>query len=158
MPATEPQMRLLTLSTGYLRLFGTAATALSLLLTLQSTRMVLLDAPEELEPLHCLSAPTAKLFSIRKEQRLLITFTISINQFQVHNHITLDSEYPTVDGKQSIDCYLKAVEECYAKLKSKSKNKNILSEMNYMCFHAPFYKMVQKAYFKLAKLEGNPSE
>lgn len=27
------------------------------------------------------------------------------------------SEYPTVDGKVSIDCYLKAVEECYKKLK-----------------------------------------
>lgn len=27
--------------------------------------------------------------------------------------------------------------------------------MDYMCFHSPFYKMVQKAYFKLAKLEEN---
>lgn len=27
------------------------------------------------------------------------------------------SEYPTVDGKLSIDCYIKAVEECYKKLK-----------------------------------------
>lgn len=25
--------------------------------------------------------------------------------------------------------------------------------MNYYCFHSPFYKMVQKAYFKLVRLE-----
>lgn len=67
-------------------------------------------------------------------------------------YIYIDSEYPIVDGKKSIDCYLKAVEECYMKLKSKSKNRNILSEMDYMCFHSPFYKMVQKAYLKLGKL------
>lgn len=29
------------------------------------------------------------------------------------------SEYPTVDGKLSIECYLKAVENCYLKLKEK---------------------------------------
>ena len=48
--------------------------------------------------------------------------------------------------------------ECYTKLKSKSKNRNIISEMDYFCFHSPFYKMVQKAFTKLAKLEGNPSD
>lgn len=68
------------------------------------------------------------------------------------------SEYPVVDGKASIDCYLKAVQECYTKLKSKSKNKNVLSEIDYLCFHSPFYKMVQKAYTQLAKMEGNPTE
>ena len=25
--------------------------------------------------------------------------------------------------------------------------------MNYFCFHSPFYKMVQKAYFKMVRLE-----
>lgn len=29
--------------------------------------------------------------------------------------------------------------------------------MDYFCFHSPFYKMVQKAYFKLASLEQNKS-
>lgn len=81
-----------------------------------------------------------------------------ISPFQVWKYNIRDSEYPIVDGKQSIDCYLKAVEECYRKLKSKCKNRNVLSETDYFCFHSPFYKMVQKAYFKLAKLEGNPSE
>lgn len=61
-------------------------------------------------------------------------------------YIYAGSEYPIVDGKQSIDCYLKAVQQCYIKLKEKSKNKNIQAEMDYFCFHSPFSKMVQKAY------------
>ena len=35
------------------------------------------------------------------------------------------SEYPTVDGKLSIECYLNAVENCYFKLKEKEKGKSI---------------------------------
>lgn len=67
------------------------------------------------------------------------------------NKFYSDSEYPTVDGKLSIECYLKAVAECYSKLKNKSKNRNILAEMDFFCFHSPFYKMVQKAYTALVK-------
>jgi 3-hydroxy-3-methylglutaryl CoA synthase len=44
------------------------------------------------------------------------------------------------------------VQECYEKLKGKCKNKNILAEMDYLCFHCPFYKMVLKAYHHLARL------
>lgn len=62
-----------------------------------------------------------------------------------------------MDGKLSIECYLKAVSECYSKLKSKSKNRKILLEADYLCFHSPFYKMVQKAYTTLTKQEGNPT-
>ena len=64
------------------------------------------------------------------------------------------SEYPTVDGKLSIDCYLRAIEECYRKLKEKCGNKNLLN-MDYFCFHSPFYKMVQKAFYKLIKIENS---
>ena len=64
-----------------------------------------------------------------------------------------DSEYPTVDGKLSIECYIKAVEKCYEGLKEKMKGKNIIKEMDYFCFHSPFYKMVQKAYSKLLQCE-----
>lgn len=70
----------------------------------------------------------------------------------------LDSEYPTVDGKLSIDCYLKAVRECYSNLKKKCRNRNILSDMDFYCFHSPFYKMVQKAFSALMKQEGTPSD
>jgi 3-hydroxy-3-methylglutaryl CoA synthase len=36
----------------------------------------------------------------------------------------LSSEYPTVDGKFSTEIYLKAVRECFLKLKEKNKGKN----------------------------------
>ena len=68
-----------------------------------------------------------KLHLINNERLLLTTYTTFINPSQVLTYHIRDSEYPIVDGKQSIDCYLRAVEECYKKLKSKSKNKNILS-------------------------------
>lgn len=61
------------------------------------------------------------------------------------------SEYPTVDGKISIDCYLEAVSKCYEGLKKKLLGKNILRDVDYFCFHSPFYKMVQKAFTKMAQ-------
>lgn len=35
----------------------------------------------------------------------------------------LSSEYPTVDGQYSIECYLRSLENCYAKFKLKWKTK-----------------------------------
>ena len=63
----------------------------------------------------------------------------------------LDSEYPTVDGKISIDCYLEAISNCYDGLKHKLGGKNLLRDIDYFCFHSPFYKMVQKAFTKMAQ-------
>jgi len=37
--------------------------------------------------------------------------------------------------------------------KKKTGNGNILQETDYMCFHTPFYKMIQKAYDALARTE-----
>ena len=81
---------------------------------------------------------------------------ISTNLNQVSFFVISGSEYPTVDGKLSIECYLKAVEECYKKIKEKCQKKSILGDIDYFCFHSPFYKMVQKAFFKLLKVE-NPT-
>lgn len=67
------------------------------------------------------------------------------------------SEYPIVDGSLSINCYLKALEECHKTLKKKVRsatNTDIsLLDFDYMCFHCPFYKMIQKAFTKLCELE-----
>ena len=70
---------------------------------------------------------------------------------QVKFLINSDSEYPIVDGKISIDCYLEAVKYCYTGLKQKLGGKNILRDIDYFCFHSPFYKMVQKAFSKMAQ-------
>eukprot|EP00792_Barthelona_sp_PAP020_P004626 TRINITY_DN2245_c0_g2_i1.p1 TRINITY_DN2245_c0_g2~~TRINITY_DN2245_c0_g2_i1.p1 ORF type:complete len:445 (+),score=114.90 TRINITY_DN2245_c0_g2_i1:51-1385(+) len=67
----------------------------------------------------------------------------------------MDSEYPFVDGKLSIECYLRAVDYCYeGYLRKASKNTNDvgLNSFETISFHTPFNKMIQKAlgrlYFK----------
>jgi hydroxymethylglutaryl-CoA synthase len=66
------------------------------------------------------------------------------------------SEYPIVDGGLSINCYLSALEQCYKTLQKKYKaqaNKDFSTkEFDYLCFHCPFYKMVQKAFGKVMEL------
>jgi len=47
---------------------------------------------------------------------------------------------------------LEAVSNCYKGLKNKLGGKNILRDTDYFCFHSPFYKMVQKAFNKMAKV------
>ncbi|KAM5256015.1 hydroxymethylglutaryl-CoA synthase, mitochondrial isoform 1-T1 [Ctenodactylus gundi] len=70
----------------------------------------------------------------------------------------LASEYPLVDGKLSIQCYLRALDRCYAayrrKIQSQWKQAGInqpftLDDVQYMIFHTPFCKMVQKSLARL---------
>ncbi len=63
------------------------------------------------------------------------------------------SEYPTVDGKNSMDLYINAMKECFKLYKQKTGQKNVLDTTDYVCFHTPFYKMIQKAFDTLAKTE-----
>lgn len=65
----------------------------------------------------------------------------------------LDSEYPVVDGKNSMDLYINAMRECYKLLKQKTGGKNIFESTDYLCFHTPFYKMIQKAFDSLVKVD-----
>jgi hydroxymethylglutaryl-CoA synthase len=66
----------------------------------------------------------------------------------------LDSEYPLVDGKLSINLYLKALDECYRHYKSRFHavhNKDFtLQDTDYALFHSPFTKLVRKSYARLA--------
>lgn len=65
------------------------------------------------------------------------------------------SEYPEVDGVFSIDCYFKALEYCWSKYLEKENTKSdknfgtSLNDFDYFCFHSPFAKMVEKAFFQL---------
>lgn len=77
------------------------------------------------------------------------------------------SEYPTVDGALSQDSYLTALETTYEGISQKSllaKKQSIsLGELDYLCFHCPYSKLVQKSFMKLYWkdiLNGNikPSE
>lgn len=66
------------------------------------------------------------------------------------------SEYPIVDGSLSINSYLTALEQCIKGMQKKYKaafNKDFSTgSYDYLCFHSPFYKMVQKAYAKIIEL------
>ncbi|KAL6044255.1 hypothetical protein STEG23_019935, partial [Scotinomys teguina] len=70
----------------------------------------------------------------------------------------LASEYPLVDGKLSIQCYLRALDRCYAAYRKKIQNQwkqagnsqpFTLDDVQYMIFHTPFCKMVQKSLARL---------
>ncbi len=57
------------------------------------------------------------------------------------------SEYPTVDGHHSLDCYLEALFNC---LNNYNKKKGIINfNQDYFCFHCPYSKLVEKAFYQL---------
>ncbi|KAN0018233.1 hypothetical protein ACTFIU_010847 [Dictyostelium citrinum] len=80
----------------------------------------------------------------------------------------LSSEYPYVDGKLSIECYLRALDKCYLEYKKKFEsnhnnnnnnnhnnnsnninNKFSMDSFDYICFHSPYNRLVQKSYARL---------
>lgn len=67
----------------------------------------------------------------------------------------LTSEYPTVDGKLSIQCYLSALDNCYQLYRKKflKLNPNAsqlgLETFDAVLFHTPFCKLVQKSLARI---------
>ena len=64
----------------------------------------------------------------------------------------MDSLYPLVDGKLSIECYLSALDTCYQLFckKSAKYNKTVgLETFDAMVFHSPYCKLVQKSFARL---------
>eukprot|EP00871_Galdieria_phlegrea_P005614 jgi/Galph1/6053/GphlegSOOS_G4645.1 len=66
----------------------------------------------------------------------------------------LSSEYPTVNGAKTISCYLHALDTCYSKFVQRAetytkKQKISLRDIDFIAFHAPFHKMVQKSFARL---------
>ncbi len=63
------------------------------------------------------------------------------------------SEYPTVDGKLTIQCYLRALDRCYARYCAKreaSEGGTVdLNSFDAVLFHTPFCKLVQKSLGRL---------
>jgi hydroxymethylglutaryl-CoA synthase len=63
------------------------------------------------------------------------------------------SEYPTVDGKLSIECYLRAVDHCYdgytKRFFAVESRKWTFDDIDYIAFHAPYNKLVQKSFARL---------
>ncbi|KAI3652584.1 hypothetical protein MP228_002009 [Amoeboaphelidium protococcarum] len=66
----------------------------------------------------------------------------------------LSSEFPTVDGPLTIECYYRALDNCYLKYVQKSGAKFDLCEtFDYLCFHSPYTKLVQKSFARLAFID-----
>jgi hydroxymethylglutaryl-CoA synthase len=68
----------------------------------------------------------------------------------------LTSEYPYVDGPLSIKQYYEALDKCYQGWRIKAKNcseiqntHQVLENLDYICFHCPFSKLVQKSFGRL---------
>lgn len=68
----------------------------------------------------------------------------------------LSSEFPVVDGKLSIQCYLRALDRCYQRYAEKvelcTKRPFTIGDGDYFIFHSPFTRLVQKS---LARLKLN---
>ena len=63
------------------------------------------------------------------------------------------SEYPVVDGKHSINCYIEAIASCYTELKKRLGFKKVEDIASFMAFHSPFYKMVKKSFQKMMHMD-----
>lgn len=66
----------------------------------------------------------------------------------------LSSEFPEVDGKLSVSCYLGALDTCYARYLEKFERlageSLKMDDFDYFCFHSPYTKLVQKSFARLA--------
>lgn len=88
-----------------------------------------------------------------KEGTLLTVGMRAIHMEHVYDFYkpNLSSEFPVVDGKKSITCYLNSLDICYQQLKQKvsSKNDFTLDDIDFLCSHSPFVKLVQKSVGRL---------
>ena len=68
----------------------------------------------------------------------------------------LSSEYPVVDGKLSIQCYIQALDICYRQYADRASSvldkPFSFADADFIAFHCPFAKLVQKS---LARLKLN---
>lgn len=67
-----------------------------------------------------------------------------------------DCETPIVDGRLSIESYVKAICGSFSDYAKKTglRQDEILERLSYIIFHTPFPKMVENAYFALCKKTG----
>jgi len=71
----------------------------------------------------------------------------------------LASEYPTVDGRLSNRCFLRALDACYALYVAKFERRlgrvfDLDADVDYVVFHSPYCKLVQRAFARLVRACG----
>ena len=86
---------------------------------------------------------------------MLITGVRSSHSVHVYDFYKpdLESEYPRVDGKLSIQCYLSSLDKCFQRYRQKAGERNgekvSLESFDGLVFHSPFCKLVQKSLARL---------
>lgn len=85
------------------------------------------------------------------DQRVRSTYMQHVYDFYKPD---MNSEYPVVDGKLSVQCYLQALDECYQQFKKKAQREGIaehftLTSADGFVFHSPYCKLVQKSLARL---------
>ncbi len=63
-------------------------------------------------------------------------------------------EFPRVDGPFSLDCYKRGAEHCLTQWIGERTAVDALAELEALCFHVPFPKMVKKAVLHCAEAFG----
>lgn len=63
-------------------------------------------------------------------------------------------DFPLVDGPLSLDCYMKATEECFRAFAADEDLSVALDRLASVCFHVPFPKMVKKSVVRLGETFG----
>lgn len=71
------------------------------------------------------------------------------------------SEYPKVNGPQTVDCFVHAMDSCYKAYKTRAEQRagaapgsfSVETSVDYFCCHSPFYKMVKRALARLVYLD-----
>ena len=63
-------------------------------------------------------------------------------------------DFPRVDGPFSLDCYKKAAEHCFGSWIGDRPAAEALAELDALCFHVPFPKMVKKAFLHCGEVFG----
>jgi hydroxymethylglutaryl-CoA synthase len=66
--------------------------------------------------------------------------------------------YPSVDGPYSLDCYKKAAEKCFGQWVEARDGEESLDDLEAVCFHVPFPKMVKKAVIHMGETQGWEAE
>nr|XP_022319490.1 hydroxymethylglutaryl-CoA synthase 1-like [Crassostrea virginica] len=68
----------------------------------------------------------------------------------------MDSEYPVVDGKLSVKCYLHALDKCYQNYTEKAiqigikgEGEGLIDSSDAFVFHSPYCKLVQKSFARI---------
>ena len=68
----------------------------------------------------------------------------------------MDSEYPEVNGALSQTCYLRALDDCYARFKARQSSSHDNGSKSFGCtsvdhflFHSPYNKLVQKSFARI---------